>query len=69
MSLRVSERKLLELLNMIETYCSWFLDTGSLDLNTWKRVGTDFASKWSFNPSNNLGHMETNPFSFKTLTD
>ncbi|XP_032949526.1 endogenous retrovirus group K member 9 Gag polyprotein-like [Rhinolophus ferrumequinum] len=38
---RVSDQKLEELLQVIETHCPWFPNLGTLDLKTWRKVGTE----------------------------
>lgn len=34
-----SEKRLEELLKVIETHCSWFQDLGTLDIDKWEEVG------------------------------
>ncbi|KAF6313075.1 hypothetical protein mRhiFer1_008598 [Rhinolophus ferrumequinum] len=38
---KTSEKKLEELLKVIETHCSWFPNLGTLDLDKWEAVGQD----------------------------
>lgn len=38
---KTSEKKVEELLKVIETHCSWFPDLGTLDLGQWEEVGRD----------------------------
>lgn len=38
---RVSDQRLEELLNAIEVHCSWYPNSGTLDLKTWVKVGTE----------------------------
>lgn len=40
---QVSDQKLEELLKIIETYCPWFPNLGTLDLKTWEKVGTELC--------------------------
>lgn len=38
---RASEKRLEELLKVIEVHCSWFPTLGTLDLDKWEAVGQD----------------------------
>ena len=40
---KTNEGRLLELLQTIEKYCSWFPPLGTLDSGTWKKVGSELA--------------------------
>lgn len=42
---KVSEKKLEELLKVIETHCTWFPELGTIDLDQWEAVGKDLTKR------------------------
>ena len=38
---KLSEGRLLELLQTIERHCSWFPSLGTLDLGPWEKIGSE----------------------------
>ena len=42
---KVSEGKLLDLLKVIEEYCSWFPILGTLDFQAWEKVGHELKQQ------------------------
>ncbi|KAF6323393.1 hypothetical protein mRhiFer1_008371 [Rhinolophus ferrumequinum] len=48
---RVSDQKLEELLQIIETHCPWFPNLGTLDLKTWEKVGTELHKLYNIGVS------------------
>ena len=43
---KVSENKLFELLQTIEKHCTWFPTLGTLDLQSWEKVGTELKKEY-----------------------
>ncbi|RLW04014.1 hypothetical protein DV515_00005927 [Chloebia gouldiae] len=56
---KIQERKLIQLLMWVKTYCPWYPPDGSYDLDHWKRVGESLKS-------HQLDSHEVNPDEFIT---
>lgn len=42
---KISEKRLEELLKIIETHCTWFPDMGTIDIDQWEEVGKSITEK------------------------
>ena len=43
---KVSKNQLFELLQIIENHCTWFPTLGTLDLQSWEKVGTELKKEY-----------------------
>lgn len=43
--MKISEKRLEELLKIMETHCTWFPDMGTIDIDQWEEVGKNITEK------------------------